>query len=103
MGVSKTLERAHLASRFEHRARAVAARAHDDGLRDADSARPGDEAPPEVVEPEALEIRFGDGALEAPLMSTRRVFVLGFTKTKPFFFNREGECGAFPWLTSSGQ
>jgi hypothetical protein len=31
-----------LASRFEHRARAVPAHPHDDGFRDADSARLGD-------------------------------------------------------------
>jgi hypothetical protein len=30
--------------------REVSAHAHDDGFRDADPSRPGDEAPPEVVE-----------------------------------------------------
>jgi hypothetical protein len=56
---SKTLERAHCRSQvlgvddvlpLEHPARAVSAHPHDDRLRDADSAPPGDEAPPEIVE-----------------------------------------------------
>jgi hypothetical protein len=63
--VSKTLKRAHCRSQvlgiddvvpLEHRARAMSAHPHDDRLRDADSARPGDEAPPEVVERESLEL-----------------------------------------------
>ena len=57
LNMSKTLERAHCRSQvlgvddvvpLEHRARAVPAHPHDDRLRDADSARPGDEAPTEV-------------------------------------------------------
>ena len=56
-----------LASRFEHRARAVSAHPHDDRLRDADSARPGDEAPPQVVEPEAIKVCCLHGAAEALL------------------------------------
>jgi len=73
LNVSNTLERAHCRSQvlgvddvvpLEHRARAVPAHAHDDGFRDAHPARPGDEAPPEVVEPEALNPGGSHCALE---------------------------------------
>jgi hypothetical protein len=76
LNVSKTLERAHCRSQvlgvddvvpLEHRARAMPAHPHDDGFRDADSARPGDEAPPEIVEPEAVELGSLHGA-EEPLL-----------------------------------
>ena len=95
MGVSKTLERAHLKRAVSNTARVrwpLVRMTTDSGTptlrarvmklrRRSWNQRPSSSA--------------SDGALEALLMSTRRVFVLGFTKTKPFFFNREGECERF--------
>jgi len=40
-----------------HGARTVLLTAHDDGLRDAHSARPGDEVPAQIMEPEPLDLR----------------------------------------------